>query len=245
MSEFGGDQKHAFKINDENSIALALKSLPKGAKALHRLFKVGIFRDDGCDNRNIDRNIDCNNTVGNVDGSGNIASGSVATDWQSSSDVEVIQVDVLHHPASKIPLRLEVVTFGILREPMDFVHRAVEAGHPRTLAVHLTEGVETMLKENFLWEPWKLVKKRTAFFWKWTRRAKQLRREEEALRSSMPLYMQAINRKKRLCLLGEILKDLHYPDVSLVNHIAFGFPATDRNKDQMDLTPLLKKARFD
>ena len=40
----------------------------------------------------------------------------------------------------------------------------------------------------------------------------------------MPLHMQEINKKKRLCMFGEILRDLGYPDVSLVDHIAFGFP---------------------
>ena len=134
VSEFGGYQKHAFKINDEDSTAMALKSLPKGAKALHRLIKVGILRHDGGSNIDVYSRGNLCNTDHNVDAEVD------PSDWQSSVTTEVIQVDVLHHPASQIPLRLEIVTFGIPREPMDFVHRAVEAGHPRTLAVHLTEG---------------------------------------------------------------------------------------------------------
>ena len=43
----------------------------------------------------------------------------------------------------------EIVTVGVPREAMDFLARAVKAGHPRTVAVHLSETIKQVLRMNF------------------------------------------------------------------------------------------------
>ena len=46
-------------------------------------------------------------------------------------------------------VQAELCTLGIPREPWDFVDRAIKAGHPRSLAIHLSGDVMEMLKQNF------------------------------------------------------------------------------------------------
>ena len=111
--------------------------------------------------------------------------------------------------------KLEVLTVGIPREPMDFVAKAVEAGHPRSMSIHLSPFVQQ--------SPLALLKKRAAFFWKWTARAKELSAEEIKYKTSLPSYLQNLQ-KKKLLLRAEILQSLDYPDKSLLRHIAEGFP---------------------
>ena len=119
----------------------------------------------------------------------------------------------------------EVLTVGIPREPMDFVVRAVEAGHPRSMSIHLSDYVQEMLRENFEQSPLTLLRKRAAFFWKWTARAKELGEEELKYKSSLPPHLQSLHKKKKKLLLwAEILQSLDYPDKSLLKHIAEGFP---------------------
>ena len=70
---------------------------------------------------------------------------------------------------------------GIPREPWDFVSRAVETGHPRSLGIHLSSNMMDMLKQNFSAEPYKLVKERVTFLHKWTQRCRELEVQERRL----------------------------------------------------------------
>ena len=59
---------------------------------------------------------------------------------------------------------VEVCTIGIPAEPLDFLKRAVEAGHPRGVEVHVDEIIHNVVVENFHDDPFKLAKKRLQFF---------------------------------------------------------------------------------
>ena len=50
------------------------------------------------------------------------------------------------------------MTVGIPRSPWEFLERAVNAGHPRTLAIHMNEAVAKMLYENLAEEPYHVLK---------------------------------------------------------------------------------------
>ena len=80
-----------------------------------------------------------------------------------------------------------------------------------------------MLRENFEQSPLLLMKKRAAFFWKWTERAKELSAEEIKYKSSLPSHLQSLHRKKKLLLWAEILRSLEYPDSELIQHVAEEF----------------------
>ena len=125
--------------------------------------------------------------------------------------------------------QVEIVDVGIPREPLDFCKRAIEVGHPRSVAIHLSELVKDTLHQNFEAEPHHVAKLRAQFFLKWTKRAHELAKDEvefqmRALRA--PVHLRSLLRGKRLLLLKEILSELQYPDTSLVDDILNGFPLT-------------------
>lgn len=137
-----------------------------------------------------------------------------------NSELDGVQ---LHHSFADGHSSGEILTLGIPREPLDFLARAVQVGHPRSLAIHLLEHVKEMLKRNFGGSLLELAKVRTAFLWRWSRRAKDLAQREAELHSSMPLHLRDILKGKRLLLFKEILDDLNYPDSKVALEIANGF----------------------
>ena len=199
VSEYGAYQKHVFDINQSTQHEKVLQKLPKGSKILHRRLQRGVLRDNA------------------------ILSGESA-EWNDhacyNSDSPF---DGVHCAIDGSCGTFEVLTIGIPRDPMDFVEKAVKAGHPRSMSVHLPLVVQDMLRENFEQSPLVLMKKRTAFFWKWTKRARELVVDEAKYKATLPSHLQGLHKKKKLLLWAEILKSLDYPDVELVRHVAEGF----------------------
>ena len=144
--------------------------------------------------------------------------------WEvDSKSTQLSEVAAKFWDQGEAVFQAELCTIGIPREPWDFLQRAVAAGHPRTLALHLNAEVIDMLRDNFEGEPCVLVKKRAAFLMKWTKRCSQLEVEERELHNSLEPHLQKVLAGKRLLLLQEILEDLEYPDKSLVRDIQKGF----------------------
>ena len=121
---------------------------------------------------------------------------------------------------------IEVCTVGIPGEPSQFLAKAIKAGHPRGLDVHVDGDIDEVTQENFHRPPYLLAKKRIAFFQKWNARAKDLVDEEARLLNKSPQHVAKIMQGKRLVLWGEILQSLGYPDVELINEMAAGFRLT-------------------
>ena len=117
----------------------------------------------------------------------------------------------------------ELCTMGIPRDLWDFLARAIEVGHPRSLAIHLNEEVTNMLQQNFAGDLHALVKGRAAYLMKWTNRCKEPESEENRLHSSLEPHLQQVLRGKRLLVFQEMLNDLGYPDENLVQDICNGF----------------------
>jgi hypothetical protein len=147
--------------------------------------------------------------------------------WVNSSDDKHYQ---LHNKSATLEgvgmeqeVQAELCTLGIPREPWDFVERAVKAGHPRSLAIHLNGDVMDMLKQNFAEEPYKVIKERATFLKRWTSRCKELEASEKELHSSLEPHLQEVLHGKRLLLLKEMLQELGYPDTTLVDEICHGF----------------------
>ena len=121
---------------------------------------------------------------------------------------------------------VEVCSIGVPGDPIEFLRKAVEAGHPRSLESHLDTLVEEVVDENFHGDPSKLAKGRIEFFCKWHDRAKSLDKEGESMLEGAPEYIQKILSGKRLTLWAEMLKHYNYPDVNLVEDVARGFGLT-------------------
>eukprot|EP00435_Cladocopium_sp_Y103_P041733 s2725_g11.t1 len=118
---------------------------------------------------------------------------------------------------------VEMCWVGIPSEPDVFVARALKAGHPRSLDVHVDDTMHSVVKMNLIEPPFLLAKWRAEYIKKWTNRAAELKGEEEKLRKTMPEHVRQVLGNKRLLLLGEMLEDLDCPDKKLVSDIAEGF----------------------
>ena len=59
---------------------------------------------------------------------------------------------------------LKKISIGIPRSPIDFCNRSFLAGHPRSIAVHLSQQVQDALNANFFDEPHLVAKRRAVFF---------------------------------------------------------------------------------
>lgn len=140
-----------------------------------------------------------------------------ANDKNSDNDIKCHTSCMLEHST------YEVLTLGIPREPVDFLEKAVHAGHPRSIAIHLPDAVKDVLDQNFSGDEYKLAKERASFLWKWSNRAKELAGDEKRLHESMPEHLRHLLQGKRLLLLKEVLEDLKYPDTKLFDEITQGF----------------------
>ena len=121
---------------------------------------------------------------------------------------------------------IEVCTVGVPGEPLEFLAKAVKAGHPRGLDLHVDGDIDEVTKDNFHRPPHLLAKKRIAFFQKWNARAKELAAAEKEPLDKAPSHVAKIMQGKRLVLRGEILQSLGYPDASLIKEMAEGFRLT-------------------
>ena len=121
---------------------------------------------------------------------------------------------------------IEICRIGIRAEPLDFLKKAVSAGHPRGIEVHVDELIQKVVTDNFHDCPYKLAKKRIEFFKRWQVRANDIDRQGDAFIRRAPEHAQRMLRGKRLQLWDEILSDLGYVDGNLITDIANGFDLT-------------------
>lgn len=112
----------------------------------------------------------------------------------------------------------EKVVIAIPREPLDFMDRAVRAGHPRSLAISLPSELQKVVQWNRDAPALDIYRHRIDFFKMWTSRANELRAEDGKLLASAPSHLRPLLKGKRL--------DYEYPDKELVNDIVRGFPVT-------------------
>ncbi len=80
----------------------------------------------------------------------------------------------------------EILPREVPRDEKSFLEKAFEAGHPRTMAIHLSDGVKEVLRSNFAGELYVLMKKRLAYISKWPSRAKELAAQERLLHEELP-----------------------------------------------------------
>ena len=120
----------------------------------------------------------------------------------------------------------EKVVVAIPRDPMDFLCRAVEAGHPRSVAEHLPPALQEVVQWNRDAETFDIYKHRIDFVKKWTERAKSLTGADLKALKQAPVHLQSLLSNKRLALWQEMLDFYEYPDTELVRDIIRGFPVT-------------------
>ena len=118
------------------------------------------------------------------------------------------------------------LAWGESWSPDEFMQKAVEAGHPRTFDTVLPSALEHSIAFNAESNPAEVASLRAAWFSKWTNKATEMSAEEDKLKSSLPKYARDIVLPKRIALWREILKDLEYPDLDVVDEMLGGVELT-------------------
>ena len=127
----------------------------------------------------------------------------------------------VHWGYNKLPV--EACTIGVPSDPINFLKRAVKAGHPKGLESFVSALVKEAAIKNFHSPPHELAMQRVAFFKKWNSRAMELAEEERAHKAKLPKHCSDVLAGKRLLLFREILQSIDYPDTELINHMGQGF----------------------
>ena len=114
------------------------------------------------------------------------------------------------------------VAWGIPFQPEEFVDKALESGHPRTLAALLPGILSRTVAKNAVTPIADLAAQRASWFGHWTSRAAELKAKEAALHASMPVHRQRVLAGKRLLLWQELLQAYDYPDKEVVSLMVNG-----------------------
>ena len=213
------------EVEDKNSHSFILGMLPRGKKFRQLVSEFEQYID--CyitpgDDRMLDKFL-------SVCPKGSRAANRRCLKW---GDVRVDSIDEnfidrkFLDANTSLECRVEKISIGIPRSPIDFCNRSFLAGHPRSIAVHLSQQVQDALNANFFDEPHLVAKRRAVFFAKWSKRAAELRGRESEVLHSCPEHVEKIMKGKNLQLLREILSDLDYPDKTLVDDLCSGFKLT-------------------
>ena len=112
---------------------------------------------------------------------------------------------------------------GVPHDPMAFLEKAIDAGHPKDLERHVDPTMHEVLMDNFHRPPHLLARRRIDFIKKYTQLAKTSKAEELKLRLKMPAHIRKLMTGKRLHLLGAMLTDLGFPDKDLLHDLCNGF----------------------
>lgn len=90
-----------------------------------------------------------------------------------------------------------------------------------------------------------LAKRRISFLDKWTKRAKELEKDEIAFKAWMPVHLQKLLCKKRLLLWKEMLEEYNYPDAGLIDEVAAGFSLTGWSNSSSVFPRNVKRPQYD
>eukprot|EP00435_Cladocopium_sp_Y103_P054836 s1981_g18.t1 len=115
---------------------------------------------------------------------------------------------------------------AIPREPLDFLARAVEAGHPRNIALSLPSDLQHVMEWNRDAPSYEIYKHRIEFVKFWMQRADELKGDNRFMLDAVPSHLRAILSGKRLAVWQEMIDYYGYPDRQLVRDITNGFPLT-------------------
>lgn len=83
-------------------------------------------------------------------------------------------------------------TFGIPREPHDFITEAINKGHPRDIVARVPQPVKDLLTDLACGSLDKRFAKRASFMKRWLKRSLELKEEERKLHENLPGHLQGI-----------------------------------------------------
>lgn len=116
------------------------------------------------------------------------------------------------------------LAWGVPHEPEKFVQEAVTAGHPSQYESFLPKILHQALEAHKALSDAELVKLRLKWVKKWTERSQtlELRASERDLKASLPQHAKTILKDKKIALWKEMLEDLQYEDMGVVDELVEG-----------------------
>ena len=118
-----------------------------------------------------------------------------------------------------------VLRVGIPWDPIEFINKAGKTGHPFHQLSKTNTPLEELI-EQLVHKPSSVRSRRKSYLDKWTKRSRILEPEEEKLKSSMSEHRKHILGSKRILLFKEMLEDVGYDDVEVVNEFISGATLT-------------------
>ncbi|CAE7203434.1 unnamed protein product [Symbiodinium sp. CCMP2592] len=110
--------------------------------------------------------------------------------------------------------------------PSEFVDCAVAAGHPSLLEANLPQELQDAITDSSKMTPKNLASHRLRVLKEWSRRAKDLEKDEKAFKSSFHPEVRPILAPKRLLLFKSLLQEYGYPDLDAFNELVSGVSLT-------------------
>ncbi|CAE7235845.1 unnamed protein product [Symbiodinium sp. CCMP2592] len=151
----------------------------------------------------------------------------------------ILGLDPLRPPACA-----ELVQVGVPCSEDVFVERAIAAGHPRSLAVHVEPFVTVSARANFEAPPAELAAFRIDAMKFWIGRAGALKEKEQELHQNLPDHLRPILKGKKLLLLQEMMRAAGCEDVDLVSDICQGFKLSGWLPASGEFVPRSRRPKF-
>ena len=137
-----------------------------------------------------------------------------------------------------------VLRVGIPWDPIEFISKAAKLGHPFHQLSKINKPLEDLI-DLLVHKPAVVRYKRKTFIDRWARRAKDLEPEEAKLKAGMSEHRQKILAPKRILLFKEMLEDIQYDDLGVVQELIEGATLTGDIPVTGVLDAKLKPARID
>ena len=117
-------------------------------------------------------------------------------------------------------------TFGIFRDPWEFVNEAKMTKHPFDTTCFMPDSMLKTMCAILEKGPLEVMKSRIGLLQTWSAWEKQLRRQEKLLHESMPPSVAQVLQGKNLLLLQRVATELGWPDQNIHDDIKSGFRLT-------------------
>ena len=136
-----------------------------------------------------------------------------------------------------------VLRVGIPWDPIEFIGKAGKLGHPFHQLSKSNKPLEDLI-DLLVHKPTAVRSRRKIFIDRWARRAKELAPEEAKLKAGMSEHRRKILAPKRILLFKEMLEDIQYDDLGVVQEFIDGATLTGDIPVTGVLDAKLKPARI-
>ena len=144
----------------------------------------------------------------------------------AAADVAELPIDSqllkIHGLPDKGGAAFNEVVWGLPWSPEEFLSKALEAGHPRTLEAAIPPVLKEAILQHKSLTQEKIAKARAVFFAKWLKVAQDMQAEELKLKEGMSKERRKILQPKRLLVWRAMLKEANYPDMDVVDETIKG-----------------------